>query len=165
MMIMILLYVITGSDHVPQKTSVRMFIAFFWLFSVAIMATYTGNLVAFLTVAKNNLPFDSIEELAEQEVYHASLLKGVALEELFKVGERGNNLLSHIEEIDPMFWWNRHGGGAMSYVHMVENICADDTMHVPHFQVRLGHYHTCLNSITLTPLLSLSHLVPEIKLI
>ena len=41
----------------------------FWLVSLVIVTTYTGNLVAALTAKDIRLPFRTLEELAEDTVY------------------------------------------------------------------------------------------------
>ena len=38
----------------------RILTASFWCFAIAVIATYTGNLVAFLTVSKVAMPFDTL---------------------------------------------------------------------------------------------------------
>nr|KAG5710676.1 hypothetical protein BaRGS_035078 [Batillaria attramentaria] len=40
-----------------------------WLFSIVMAATYSGNLIAFLTVTKDKAPFDTLEEMVRQDQY------------------------------------------------------------------------------------------------
>ena len=50
----------------PMADSGRLVLGFYWVFVIAIVATYTGNLVAFLTFPVMETPIDSIENLMER---------------------------------------------------------------------------------------------------
>ena len=52
---------------------------------LVITATYTGNLVAFLTVVKEPLPIHSLEDLANQDQYKYGTLGGTHWVYLFEV--------------------------------------------------------------------------------
>jgi hypothetical protein len=70
---------VSGSFQKPIPTSARIVFAFYWLFSVVIYATYAGNLVAFLSVSKPELPFRTIREMSEQNQYTYGVLGGTFL--------------------------------------------------------------------------------------
>ena len=57
----------------------------YWIFTITILATYTGNLVAFMTVQKLKLPINDLEELADHPEYQAGLARGTSTSDLFKV--------------------------------------------------------------------------------
>lgn len=46
-----------------------MFLSAWWLFCIIMAATYSGNLIAFLTVAKDKAPFDTLDEMVQQDDY------------------------------------------------------------------------------------------------
>ena len=63
----------------PRRTpiqSLRFLIGFWWTFCVAIIATYTGNLIAFLAVEKEIVPFQTYRDLAENQEYKVGTLGG-----------------------------------------------------------------------------------------
>lgn len=45
----------------------RLITSVWWFFTMVIVASYVGTLVAFLTVEKNVLPFETLEELYKQK--------------------------------------------------------------------------------------------------
>ncbi|KAK6186783.1 hypothetical protein SNE40_006057 [Patella caerulea] len=51
----------------PKKESVRILVAFFWIFCVVLSAAYVGNLTAKLAETKENKAFNSLEELVKLE--------------------------------------------------------------------------------------------------
>ncbi|XP_078311780.1 uncharacterized protein LOC111133837 isoform X2 [Crassostrea virginica] len=65
-----------GGESLPNSQSGRTMITFFWLFSLIMVATYSGNLIAFLTVSIEKAPFNSLEELVDQEDYRWGILSG-----------------------------------------------------------------------------------------
>ncbi|KAK7468196.1 hypothetical protein BaRGS_00036557 [Batillaria attramentaria] len=58
-----------GGIRLPQSSSARMLISAWWLFSIVIGATYSGNLIAFLTVQIEDKPFETLAELLDQDTY------------------------------------------------------------------------------------------------
>ncbi|KAK7502748.1 hypothetical protein BaRGS_00005998 [Batillaria attramentaria] len=58
-----------GCRRLPKRGSGRMFLSAWWLFSIVMAATYSGNLIAFLTVTKDKAPFDTLEEMVRQDQY------------------------------------------------------------------------------------------------
>ena len=54
-------------DHVlPKALSGRVLVAAYWLFIVLMLATFTANLAAFLTVERMQTTVQSLEELGRQ---------------------------------------------------------------------------------------------------
>ena len=51
------------------------------------MATYTANLVAFLSVEMYNTPFDTVEDIANQDIFKFGTMGNTAFEGYFKVCE------------------------------------------------------------------------------
>nr|WCF43354.1 chemosensory receptor iGluR6 [Spodoptera frugiperda] len=52
-----------GSEIAPIALAPRMITSVWWFFTMVMVASYVGTLVAFLTVEKNVLPFNTVEEL------------------------------------------------------------------------------------------------------
>lgn len=75
----------TGGESLPNSQSGRTMITFFWLFSLIMVATYSGNLIAFLTVTIDKAPFNSLEELVEQDDYKWGILAGTYFVTWFQV--------------------------------------------------------------------------------
>ena len=62
-----------------------MYLSCYWVFVIAVVATFTGNLMALMAVKKYNIPVNTLEELAAQPRYQAGVVDGVALADLFRV--------------------------------------------------------------------------------
>ncbi|XP_046363536.1 probable glutamate receptor [Haliotis rufescens] len=58
-----------ASVDIPMFDSGRMLFSCWWLFCLIMTAIYRGNLMAFLTVSRTVVPFRTLEELANQDVY------------------------------------------------------------------------------------------------
>jgi hypothetical protein len=58
-----------GGTDLPASLTGRTMISFYWLFSMVVVATYCGNMIAFLSVTKDTLPFDTLDELLDQDEY------------------------------------------------------------------------------------------------
>ncbi|WAR27606.1 GLRK-like protein [Mya arenaria] len=54
-----------GGVNLPESNAGRTFVSCWWLFCIVIVATYCGNLIAFLTVSKDPPPFNTLEEMAK----------------------------------------------------------------------------------------------------
>ncbi|XP_046379514.1 glutamate receptor ionotropic, kainate 2-like [Haliotis rufescens] len=65
-----------SSEHSPMFDSGRMLFSFWWLFCLIMAAIYRGNLMAFLTVSRTDIPFRNLEELANQDVYDVGATTG-----------------------------------------------------------------------------------------
>ncbi|XP_013108762.2 ionotropic receptor 25a [Stomoxys calcitrans] len=55
-----------GGGEAPKAISARILVAAYWLFVVLMLATFTANLAAFLTVERMQTPVQSLEQLARQ---------------------------------------------------------------------------------------------------
>ncbi|XP_057657197.1 uncharacterized protein LOC130894392 isoform X2 [Diorhabda carinulata] len=55
-----------GGGEAPKALSGRTLVAAYWLFVVLMLATFTANLAAFLTVERMQAPVQSLEQLARQ---------------------------------------------------------------------------------------------------
>ncbi|KAH9630558.1 hypothetical protein HF086_016062 [Spodoptera exigua] len=55
-----------GGGEAPKALSGRTLVAAYWLFVVLMLATFTANLAAFLTVERMQTPVSSLEQLARQ---------------------------------------------------------------------------------------------------
>ena len=69
------------TDH-PGKLSTqsqRMVVAFWSMFCLILTAIYTGNLVAFLSVEKLVLPFNTFRQMSLDPSYKIGTLGGAAL--------------------------------------------------------------------------------------
>ncbi|XP_052103578.1 glutamate receptor ionotropic, kainate glr-3-like [Mytilus californianus] len=73
-----------GGEHMAGSSSGRTLLSSWWIFCIIMMATYTGNLVAFLTVTKEKLPFSDIAGLVEQGSYKWGTHEGTIFETIFK---------------------------------------------------------------------------------
>ena len=71
----------------PRRSFQRLITGSFWLFCITFWAVYSGNLVAFLTVYKENLPFETMDDVAMKDTsgYKVGLLGGGIYESWLKV--------------------------------------------------------------------------------
>ncbi|ESP00146.1 hypothetical protein LOTGIDRAFT_141353, partial [Lottia gigantea] len=65
-----------GGSSMPSSIAGRSLLASWWIFCLITVATYSGNLIAFLTVSKEKLPFETLEELGNQEDFSWGTLGG-----------------------------------------------------------------------------------------
>ncbi|ESO85423.1 hypothetical protein LOTGIDRAFT_107877 [Lottia gigantea] len=65
-----------GGEHLPDSQAGRTMISTWWLFSIIMAATYSGNLIAFLTVTKDTAPFETLDQLIDNGDYTWGLLGG-----------------------------------------------------------------------------------------
>ena len=66
-------------------TSARFIVGFWRLFCIVIVATYSGNLIEFLTVHKYKAPFETLQEMAQEGEYKFGTIGDSALETIMKV--------------------------------------------------------------------------------
>ncbi|XP_065556621.1 ionotropic receptor 25a-like isoform X2 [Artemia franciscana] len=65
-----------GGGEAPKHLSGRLVAATWWLFAFIVVASYTANLAAFLTVSRLDTPIKSFDELTEQYKVKYAPLKG-----------------------------------------------------------------------------------------
>jgi glutamate receptor, ionotropic, invertebrate len=85
-----------GGGEAPKSLSGRILSATWWLFGFIIIASYTANLAAFLTVSRLDQDFGSLEELAGQYKFEYAPLNGSATMKYF---QRMSNIESRFYEI------------------------------------------------------------------
>ncbi|ESP00142.1 hypothetical protein LOTGIDRAFT_141335 [Lottia gigantea] len=71
-----LLIFFTGGSSMPSSTAGRSLLAAWWIFCLITVATYSGNLIAFLTVSKERMPFETLTGLGNQREYEWGTLGG-----------------------------------------------------------------------------------------
>ncbi|XP_045135403.1 ionotropic receptor 25a-like isoform X2 [Portunus trituberculatus] len=72
-----------GGGEAPKALSGRTLVAAYWLFVVLMLATFTANLAAFLTVERMQSPVQSLEALARQAKINFTTVKGSSTFEYF----------------------------------------------------------------------------------
>ncbi|CAG2195718.1 GRID1 [Mytilus edulis] len=108
-----------GGEHMAGSSSGRTLLSCWWIFCIIMMATYSGNLVAFLTVTKEKLPFSNIAGLVEQSSYKWGTHEGTVFETIFKTSTHPDNVK----------FWN----GVVAYNKTNPSILSTD----PNVQIRL----------------------------
>uniref|UniRef100_A0A914WBL6 Uncharacterized protein n=1 Tax=Plectus sambesii TaxID=2011161 RepID=A0A914WBL6_9BILA len=73
-----------GGGEAPKNISGRLVAATWWLFGFIIIASYTANLAAFLTVSRLEQPISSLDDLAKQYKIEYAPVKGSASETYFR---------------------------------------------------------------------------------
>ncbi|XP_046568874.1 glutamate receptor ionotropic, kainate 2-like [Haliotis rubra] len=73
-----------GGAYLPNTESGRTVLSCWWLFTVIMAATYSGNLIAFLTDGREKPPFSSLAEMAQQDTYSWGFVGGAFLVTLFQ---------------------------------------------------------------------------------
>ncbi|CAD5121791.1 DgyrCDS10267 [Dimorphilus gyrociliatus] len=72
-----------------KNSSVRILVAFVWITTVVVIAIYTGNLIAFLSVRKAKLPVETLEDAVTNSEFRLVILGSSAHEFLFKTAKTG----------------------------------------------------------------------------
>lgn len=86
-----------GGGEAPQNLSGRIVAGAWWLFCFIVIASYTANLAAFLTVSRLDIPIESLDDLAKQYRIKYAPVDGTAEQTYF---ER----MAYIEEIFYNIW-------------------------------------------------------------
>ncbi len=73
-----------GGGEAPKSLSGRVLVAAYWLFVVLMLATFTANLAAFLTVERMQTTVQGLEELAQQSKINYTVVKDSPYFEYFK---------------------------------------------------------------------------------
>ncbi|GFO49256.1 glutamate receptor [Plakobranchus ocellatus] len=77
-----------GGRNLPKSAAGRVFLSSWWLFCIVVAGTYSGNLIAVLTVTKDKPPFNTLKEMAAQDEYRFGTLGNSMWTELFKTSPR-----------------------------------------------------------------------------
>ncbi|XP_076162009.1 ionotropic receptor 8a [Ptiloglossa arizonensis] len=72
-----------GGGEAPKALSSRTLVAAYWLFVVLMLATFTANLAAFLTVERMQTPVQSLEQLARQSRINYTVLVNSSVHQYF----------------------------------------------------------------------------------
>lgn len=68
-----------GGGEAPKNLSGRLVAATWWLFGFIIIASYTANLAAFLTVSRLEIPIETLEDLSKQyKIQYAPVINSSA---------------------------------------------------------------------------------------
>ncbi|KAL5015804.1 hypothetical protein ScPMuIL_005393 [Solemya velum] len=73
-----------GGNYVPASLTGRTIVSVWWIYCTIIVGVYCGNLIAFLSVPKLDLPFNSLEEMTAQSEYTWGTLGGTNFEQVLK---------------------------------------------------------------------------------
>lgn len=84
-------WICSGGESHPGGVSSRMILAFWWLFTILIVSSYTANLAAFLTVTILDKPIDTLEDLAHNDEITPLVKTGTNIYSLFRVCMFGLN--------------------------------------------------------------------------
>ena len=74
-----------GGFQEPANLPARILASSWWAIVIIMYAVYTGNLIAFLTVAHRKMPFNTLKDMVQQTVYEFGLETGIVQHMLFKV--------------------------------------------------------------------------------
>ena len=81
----ILICILSGGYFSTITASGRFVVGFWWLYCIVIVATYSGNLIAFLTVHKYKAPFQTLQEMAQDGEYKFGIIGESSLETVLQV--------------------------------------------------------------------------------
>ncbi|XP_068085158.1 ionotropic receptor 25a [Anabrus simplex] len=82
-----------GGGEAPKALSGRTLVAAYWLFVVLMLATFTANLAAFLTVERMKSPVQSLEQLARQSRINYTVVQDSDTHDYFKNMKNAEDVL------------------------------------------------------------------------
>lgn len=85
-----------GGGEAPKAISGRTLVAAYWLFVVLMLATFTANLAAFLTVERMQTPVQSLDQLARQSRINYSVVLNSDTHQYFSNMKFAENTLYRI---------------------------------------------------------------------
>lgn len=74
---------VSGPEKRPRSFSSRILVTGFWFFCSIMMATYTANLAALLTLSRLSAPVANLEDLLAQSQIRYSTMKGTSMQTYF----------------------------------------------------------------------------------
>ncbi|XP_070542726.1 glutamate receptor ionotropic, kainate 2-like isoform X2 [Ptychodera flava] len=97
-----------GADYTPVAVSSRIMGAFWWFGSLIVVATYTANLAAFLTVSRMDTSINSLEDLAQQSKIEYGTVEDSSLMRWFQRRAEQDELYSRLwslmSTVKPSAW-------------------------------------------------------------
>ncbi|KAL5234431.1 hypothetical protein ACI65C_001841 [Semiaphis heraclei] len=82
-----------GGGETPKAISGRVLVAAYWVFVVLMLATFTANLAAFLTVERMQTPVQSLQQLARQSRINYSVIDGSDAHHFFRNMKMAEDIL------------------------------------------------------------------------
>uniref|UniRef100_A0A182K301 Ionotropic glutamate receptor C-terminal domain-containing protein n=1 Tax=Anopheles christyi TaxID=43041 RepID=A0A182K301_9DIPT len=82
-----------GGGEAPKALSGRTLVAAYWLFVVLMLATFTANLAAFLTVERMQAPVQSLEQLSRQSRIKYTVVKDSDTHDYFRNMKNAEDVL------------------------------------------------------------------------
>ncbi len=89
-----LMSVFAGSVKEPNALSTRFIVGFWWMYVVVFVAVYNGNLISFLTMGIEFVPFESLNEMVEPRGFNFGFLSGTTIDYGFMSGAVYKELFS-----------------------------------------------------------------------
>ncbi|XP_074649163.1 glutamate receptor 2-like [Tubulanus polymorphus] len=91
-----------GADFYPKAQSGRIIVMFWWFFTIIILATYTADLAAYLTVPDIPAPLRTLEELVNQDTIRPIIADGGSTLTLMRTSKKGTTYRRIGEMIEKM---------------------------------------------------------------
>ncbi|CCD67907.1 Glutamate receptor ionotropic, kainate 2 [Caenorhabditis elegans] len=121
-----------GSGYNCQAGATRLISAVWWSFTLVLIAQYTANFAALLTVDRKSMPFNSFEELGNQTEYNFGSILGGSTMQFFKYSriETFRRLWERMQSAEPSaFVGTNHEGVNRvlneKYVFLMESATLD----------------------------------------